>query len=87
MNNYSCSNCGAIIQASNYPNSTGCPSGSHNWSDLGQTGNDWYSCSNCGGPSRPGLIRTALAVASPVPTTGVNLAESARTIIAVPIAG
>ena len=32
--NYSCSNCGLVIQADGNPSSYGCPGGYHNWSEL-----------------------------------------------------
>jgi predicted Zn-ribbon and HTH transcriptional regulator len=48
MKNYQCNKCGTVIQANSLPNVSGCPkSSSHNWHNLGETGDKNYQCKKC----------------------------------------
>jgi len=48
LRNYQCNKCGTVIQANATPNTSGCPKGSHHWSNLGEVGDKNYQCKKCG---------------------------------------
>jgi DNA-directed RNA polymerase subunit RPC12/RpoP len=44
-----CKKCGVLVQKISMPSATVCPSGGkHQWSMLGEVGNNSYQCSRCG---------------------------------------
>ena len=48
MKNYLCGKCLTLVQMSSKPKSVNCPSkGSHQWTELGNLGNDNYLCKKC----------------------------------------
>ena len=48
MKNYQCKKCGVVVQSKNSPPMSGCPEGSHSWSNLSDVGDKKYQCKKCG---------------------------------------
>ncbi len=49
MKNYQCKKCGTLISNESVPSGTGCPGGgSHQWNNLGESGDIRYQCQKCG---------------------------------------
>lgn len=49
MKNYLCAKCGTAIQSEKTPSAFNCLKGGHHqWTDLGEVGNDNYQCKKCG---------------------------------------
>ncbi len=49
MKNFQCQKCGTLITNNSNPSQLHCPSGgNHQWTNLGESGNNPYQCRKCG---------------------------------------
>lgn len=49
MKNYYCSKCGTLLGSSVMPSPYNCPPGGrHQWTNLGESGQNSYQCKKCG---------------------------------------